>query len=30
MDDVCNYVFQGNGEVNVDTCDTKYDCAGAR
>ncbi len=28
MDDVCNYVFQGDGEVSVDNCDTKYDCAG--
>ena len=28
MDDVCQYVFQGDGEVNVDTCQTKYDCAG--
>ena len=27
MDDVCNYVFQGKGKVNVDNCETKYDCA---
>jgi hypothetical protein len=28
MDEACNYVFQGDGEVNVDNCDVKYDCAG--
>jgi hypothetical protein len=28
MDDVCQYVFQGKGAVNVDNCETKYDCAG--
>lgn len=28
IDDACNYVFQGDGEVNVDHCDNKYDCAG--
>ena len=27
LDDVCNYVFQGKGKVNVDMCETKYDCA---
>ncbi|HXT99875.1 MAG TPA: hypothetical protein VN903_02720 [Polyangia bacterium] len=26
MTDACNYVFQGSGKVNVDMCDTKYDC----
>ena len=26
MNDACNYVFQGDGEVNVDMCDVKYDC----
>jgi hypothetical protein len=28
MDDVCNYVFQGTGEVALDMCDVKYDCKG--
>jgi hypothetical protein len=27
VDDVCQYVFQGKGKVNLDNCDTKYDCA---
>ncbi|HEY7376930.1 MAG TPA: hypothetical protein VIF57_32525 [Polyangia bacterium] len=27
MDEACNYVFQGKGAVNVDSCDVKYDCA---
>ena len=27
MDDVCQYVFQGKGKVDMDNCDTKYDCA---
>src|SRR6266498_480235 len=26
VNDACNYVFQGDGEVNVDMCDVKYDC----
>jgi len=26
MNEACNYVFQGDGEVNVDNCDVKYDC----
>jgi hypothetical protein len=27
MDEACNYVFQGKGVVNVDSCTVKYDCA---
>ncbi|HXT99874.1 MAG TPA: hypothetical protein VN903_02715 [Polyangia bacterium] len=27
MSDACQYVFQGNGRVNVDPCDNKFDCA---
>ena len=27
VDEVCQYVFQGSGKVNVDHCDVKYDCA---
>jgi hypothetical protein len=26
MAEACNYVYQGDGEVNVDMCDVKYDC----
>jgi len=28
MNDLCNYVFQGDGEVLTDACDVKYDCEG--
>jgi hypothetical protein len=28
MDDACNYVFQGTGEVQIAECTVKYDCAG--
>jgi hypothetical protein len=28
MLDLCNYVFQGDGETLTDPCDVKYDCAG--
>jgi len=28
IDDACNYVFQGDGEVQIDACTVKYDCAG--
>ncbi len=28
MLDLCNYVFQGDGETLTDACDVKYDCEG--
>jgi hypothetical protein len=28
IDDACNYVFQGTGEVQIAECTVKYDCAG--
>jgi hypothetical protein len=28
IDEACNYVFQGTGEVQIAECTVKYDCAG--